>query len=73
VVHLVGLEAAAVADAGEDRDAVGDGNADSDVALLVLGDAGHPGVYAVVQRGADAERTTGIRRSRPHDRSPGSR
>jgi hypothetical protein len=35
---------------GEDRDAVGDGEADSDVALLVLGDAGHPGGYAVVQR-----------------------
>src|SRR6266545_2267881 len=50
VVELVALEAAGVADAGEDRDAVGDGNADSDVALLVLGDAGHPGVYAVVQR-----------------------
>ena len=34
VVQLVGLEAAGVADVGEDRDAVGDGNADSDVALL---------------------------------------
>jgi hypothetical protein len=58
VVQLVGLEAAGVADVGEDRDAVGDGNADSDVALLVLGDAGHPGVYAVVQRiGACCKRT----------------
>jgi hypothetical protein len=34
VVQLVGLEAAAVADGGEDRDAVADGNADSDVAFL---------------------------------------
>ena len=58
VVQLVGLEAAGVADVGEDRDAVGDGNADSDVAFLVLGDAGHPGVYAVVQRvGACCKRT----------------
>jgi hypothetical protein len=58
VVQLVGLEAAGVADVGEDRDAVGDGNADSDVALRVLGDAGHPEVYAVVQRvGACCKRT----------------
>jgi len=34
VVQLVGLEAAGVADVGEDRDAVGDGNADSDVPFL---------------------------------------
>src|SRR6266508_1963597 len=50
VVQLVALEAAGVADVGEDRDAVAEGNADSDVALRVLGDAGHPGVYAVLQR-----------------------
>jgi hypothetical protein len=49
VVQLDALEAAGVADVGEDRAAVGDGEPDSDVALLVLGDAGHPGVYAVVQ------------------------
>lgn len=40
VVQLVALEAAGVADVGEDRAAVEDGEADSDVALLVLGDAG---------------------------------
>ena len=40
VVQLVALEAAGVADVGEDRAAVGDGEADSNVALLVLGDAG---------------------------------
>jgi hypothetical protein len=40
VVQLVALEAAGVADVGEDRAAVGDGEPDSDVALLVLGDAG---------------------------------
>jgi hypothetical protein len=44
VVQFVALEAAGVADVGEDRAAVGDGEPDSDVALLVLATPG-PGLH----------------------------
>jgi hypothetical protein len=50
VVQLVALEAAGVADVGEDRAAVGDGEPDSDVALLVLDDAGPGSTDGLVTR-----------------------